>query len=122
MQLMIVDDSELLQNRLKKALMEAIKNLNILQAFNCKEAMVMFSSFKPEAVVLDIDLPDGSGIDLLRKFKKENSGVKVIMFTNYPTNEFKRSCMELGANEFIEKSNLNELINAIRNYTKHHYV
>ena len=117
MKVIIVEDSDLLQKMLMKKLVEDNNNISIMQAFTCQEALELFSSFNPDTVILDIDLPDGSGIELLRKFKKDNSGVRVIMFTNYSAREFKRSCLKLGANLFIHKSNLNELIHAIRNYS-----
>ena len=111
---LIVDDSHLLQTRLKKALIEVDKNMSISQATNCKEATGLFTSFEPGTMILDIELPDGSGIDLLRKIKEDNPIVNVIIFTNYTTNKFKKSCMELGANHFIDKSELFSLINLFR--------
>jgi len=117
MKLIVVDDSKILQGRLIKNLMKMDQNLSIRQAFNCKDALELFSVFNPETVILDIDLPDGSGIELLRKFKKEDPGAEVIIFTNYPTYEFKKKCMQLGANHFIDKSDLSGLINTIRNYS-----
>lgn len=122
MKVMIVDDSKLLQVGLMKNLMKADHNLSIRQAFNCKDALELFPSFNPDAVILDIDLPDGSGIDLLQNFKKEDRGAEVIIFTNYPTNSFKEKCMQLGADHFIDKSDLTGLINTIRNYSINHNV
>ena len=117
MKVIVVDDSKILQGRLIKNLMKMDQNLSIRQAFNCKDALELFSVFNPETVILDIDLPDGSGIELLRKFKKEDPGAEVIIFTNYPTSEFKKKCMLLGANHFIDKSDLTGLVNTIRNYS-----
>ena len=94
--------------------MEVDNDFVISQAFNCKEAMELFSSFEPETVILDLELPDGSGINLLRKFKEDNPGVNVIIFTNYATNEFKKSCMDLCAIDFIDKSNFLSLMNTMR--------
>ena len=122
MKLIVVDDSKILQGRLIKNLMKMDQNLSIRQAFNCKDALELFSVFNPETVILDIDLPDGSGIELLRKFKKEDPGAEVIIFTNYPTYEFKKNCMQLGADHFIDKSDLSGLINTIRNYSNKHIV
>jgi DNA-binding NarL/FixJ family response regulator len=110
MKVLIVDDSDLLQSRLKKALFKVDQNMSISQASNCEQALELFQPFKPDTVILDIALPDGSGIDLLRKFKENNPDVNVIVFTNYPTPEFKRSCIELGATSFIDKSNINSLL------------
>jgi len=122
MKVIVVDDSKILQGRLIKNLMKMDQNLSIRQAFNCKDALELFSVFNPETVILDIDLPDGSGIELLRKFKKEDPGAEVIIFTNYPTYEFKKNCMQLGADHFIDKSDLSGLINTIRNYSNKHIV
>jgi YesN/AraC family two-component response regulator len=110
MKLLIVDDSDLLQDRLYHAIADADKTICMAQAYSFKEGLVMFSTFEPDKVILDIALPDGSGINLLQIFKKDKPSVKVIIFTNYPTSEFKKSCMELGADHFFDKSNLGRIL------------
>ena len=114
MKIMIVDDSKLLQTRLINALRKVDENINISLASSCKEAADMFSLLNPDTVILDIALPDGSGINLLQQFKKEAPTVHVVMLTNYPTDEFKKDCMELGADYFFDKSEINGLINSIK--------
>jgi len=114
MKILIVDDSELLQERLKNALLKVAQNLFIAQAYSCQEAMELFKTFGPDSVILDIALPDGSGINLLQHFKEDRPTVNVIMLTNYPITEFKNRCMELGANQFFDKSNLSVLIKSIK--------
>ena len=114
MKVMIVDDSKLLQTRLINALRKVNENMSISLASSCKEAADMFSLVSPDTVILDIALPDGSGINLLQRFKKEIPTVHVIMLTNYPTDEFKKNCLELGADYFFDKSNMNGLINTIK--------
>lgn len=111
---LIVDDSNLLQIRIKNKLLEVYQNITIEHASNCKEAIELFGSFGPDVVILDISLPDGSGIGLLRKFKEANPVVKVNIFTNYPTQEFKKRCIDLKADHFIDKSDHSALINALR--------
>ena len=113
MKLLIVDDSKLLQSRLRDALRKVDVNMFISQAGNCKEAIELFSRFTPDKVILDISLPDGSGISLLQEFKKNDPTISVMMFTNYPTDDFKKRCLELGADYFFEKSNMAGLINSI---------
>jgi DNA-binding response OmpR family regulator len=118
MKLLIVDDSDLLQARLSTALLEWDNKLSLMQAFSYKEAREKFSPFSPDTVVLDISLPDGSGINLLKLFKKEQPEVNVIMFTNYPTTEFKKSCLDLGADYFLEKSCFNKLLKILNESKK----
>jgi DNA-binding NarL/FixJ family response regulator len=113
MKVLLVDDSKMVQSRLKAAFLQADDSIQIAQALNCKKALKEFSEVKPNAVVLDIALPDGSGIGLLRLFKKMNSAVKVVIFTNYPSIEFRDSCMRLGADNFLDKSKISSLIDAI---------
>ncbi len=113
MKLLIVDDSELLQARLKKSITDANDKILISQAFNCSEASELFLSFAPDMLILDIALPDGSGIDLLKAFKKEKPNAIEIILTNFPTDEFKKRCIELGADFFFDKSNLAGLLKVI---------
>ena len=122
MKLLVVDDSKLLQGRLLKNLMKVEKNISFQQAFNCRDAREMLSTFNPDFVILDLDLPDGSGIDLLKEFKKKDPGAEVVIFTNYPTDEFKSRCMHLGADHFIDKSNLTGLINSLLYFSDKHNV
>ncbi|MDD4755705.1 MAG: response regulator [Prolixibacteraceae bacterium] len=114
MYILLVDDNEKIWNRLIKAIHTVGENIVVLTAKNCKEAIRFINSFNPALVILDISLPDGSGIRLLRIIKSINPQVCVFMFTNYGTVEFKKSCEKLGADLFFEKTNFNELINSIR--------
>jgi DNA-binding NarL/FixJ family response regulator len=113
MNVLIVDDSELLQIRLKQALLKVDLSMCISQAYCFSEALELFHTCSPGIIILDIDLPDGSGIDLLQTFKREQPSVVVAMLTNFPTSEFKESCLAFGANHFYEKSNITGLIQTI---------
>lgn len=113
MKVLIVDDNQLLQTRLTYALKKNNANTIISHAVNCKEALELFHTFSFDNVVLDISLPDGSGINLLQEFKKNGSAAKLIMFTNFPSDEFKKRCFELGADFFFDKSNIHALMQTI---------
>lgn len=113
MKILLVDDNELIQVRLSRSIKKLYDDCIIHKAADCEEALSIFVKINPDLVILDISLPDGSGIDLLRTMKKENPNVTIFMFTNYGTEEFKKSCIELGADGFLEKSNFNGLMHCI---------
>lgn len=59
---------------------------------------------KPDLVLLDINLPGKSGIELLRKIKGSGSECEVIMITNHADDYYKKVCRDLGADYFLDKS------------------
>ena len=80
------------------------------------EALAQFESEQPTAVLLDIDLPDGSGLDVLRKIKEQQPEAVVIMITGNVLIDNTISALRGGAYDFIGKPvNLEELRVTIRN-------
>ncbi len=74
------------------------------QAQNAAEAIAAFQQLRPEVAILDIQMPDESGIDVLAHIKKESPQTTVIMLTNYPLPPFRKRCLEAGADYFFDKS------------------
>jgi DNA-binding NarL/FixJ family response regulator len=100
----IVDDSQVIRDRLT-ARLETLEGIgSIKQAADVSSAYTALRTEIPDIVILDIQLPDGSGIDVLSKIKKENPHIIVIMLTNYPYSIIRRRCFELGADYFFDKS------------------
>lgn len=74
------------------------------QAQNASEAIAAFQQLRPEVAILDIQMPDGCGIDVLAHIKKESPQTTVIMLTNYPLPPFRKCCLAAGADYFFDKS------------------
>ena len=76
--LIVVDDQAV-----SWTLSEALRSwsLRAIEAATISEGVAQFNAETPAAVLLDIDLPDGSGLDLLRRIKDERPDVVVIMIT-----------------------------------------
>lgn len=70
------------------------------------EAVAGISILKPDAVVLDIQLREGNGLNVLRWLKKQpvESRPKVVVFTNYANPEFRRYAEGQGAGYFLDKA------------------
>jgi DNA-binding NarL/FixJ family response regulator len=104
MKLFIVDDSAVVRERLI-AMLSEIRGVEITgQAEEPQEAIEAIRKSKPDTVILDIRVPGGKGIDILQKMKKERPTTKVIMFTNYPYPQYRKKCMDAGADYFFDKS------------------
>jgi len=104
MKCLIVDDSKLMQDRILEVA-QKISGIKIVgQAKNSMEAYQMFNEYNPDLVILDIRLPGENGIQILEKIKKANDSVKVIVLTNYPYSQYRKKCIELGADFFLHKS------------------
>jgi DNA-binding NarL/FixJ family response regulator len=68
------------------------------------QAVESIARHKPDIVILDIQMPGGSGIEVLKTIKKNKPSPIVIMFTNYPYPQYRAKCMEAGADFFFDKS------------------
>ncbi|HEX6178768.1 MAG TPA: sigma-54 dependent transcriptional regulator [Thermoanaerobaculia bacterium] len=72
-------------------------------AENGKTALVTFSEFSPDVVLLDVQLPDFSGIDLLHQFKMYSETTPVIMMSGIGNLDRVIESMKLGAETFLQK-------------------
>jgi DNA-binding NarL/FixJ family response regulator len=104
MRLFIADDSEILRVRLIDMLSE-IEEVEIIgQAQESLDAIESIQKLNPHVVILDIRMPRINGIKVLEAIKKDDQSPTVIVFTNYPHPQYRKRCMDLGADFFFDKS------------------
>jgi DNA-binding NarL/FixJ family response regulator len=104
MRLFIADDSEILRVRLIDMLSE-IEGIEIIgQAQESLDAIKSIQELNPHVVILDIRMPRINGIKVLEAIKKDDESPTVIIFTNYPYPQYRKRCMDLGADFFFDKS------------------
>ena len=104
MKIIIADDSELIHERLTAMISELPEFEIVGQARDGGAAIELIRNRKPDVVVLDIRMPKGSGIDVLKNIKKYDSIPWIIIFTNYPYPQYKTRCAALGADFFLDKA------------------
>jgi len=119
--LLIADDSKLLCSRLVEML-SPLKGLEIVcQAHTVPETITAIHKIKPHAAILDIRMPGGTGIDVLNDLKKKKSSTKTIIFTNYPYPQYRKKCMECGADYFFDKYTEFEKLKALVEKLANHH-
>jgi DNA-binding NtrC family response regulator len=117
--ILVVDDDRAIRWTLSEALRSW--SFTPLEAGTVAEALGQFSTELPAAVLLDIDLPDGSGLDVLREIKDERPDTVVIMITGNVQVDNTISALRGGAYDFIGKPiSLEELRVTIRNGIEAH--
>src|SRR4029079_2510770 len=70
---------------------------------NAAEFRAKVSGFRPDACLLDVRLPDGNGIDLLRVLRESDDRVPVIMISGHGTIADAVEAIRAGAFDFLEK-------------------
>jgi len=104
MKVLIADDSEVFVQRLVQALGE-INGVEIVgRARTGAEALRALRDLHPEVMILDIRMPDGTGIDVLEGMKKEKLAPITIVLTSFGLPQYRRKCLQLGARFFFDKS------------------
>jgi DNA-binding NarL/FixJ family response regulator len=104
MRMFIVDDSEILRSRLVQMLSE-IKGIEIVgEAGFVRDAVKEIKKLNPDIAILDMKMPDGSGIDIITAMKKDKMTTRIIIFTNYPYLQYRKRCLDAGADFFFYKA------------------
>jgi DNA-binding NarL/FixJ family response regulator len=86
----------------------------IAEASNGTELMVLLSKFKPDLVLMDIEIPGMNGLEATGKAMKMMPGLKIIAYTMFEDDEYYNKMIELGVRGFLLKSGgINELEKAI---------
>lgn len=99
--LLLVDDEVEICEFLKSFFED--RDYQVATAHSGFQAIEQVESFKPDVVLLDIQMPEMDGLNALRKIKEKYPRVKVIMVTAVETQDRIKSAMRLGADNYITK-------------------
>ena len=103
LRLLIVDDHEIVRQGLV-ALLERRPEFSVVaQAGTVAEAVAAAQRFRPDLVVMDVRLPDGTGIEACREIRAEMPETRVVMLTSYPDEEAVLSAIIAGASGYLLK-------------------
>ena len=98
--ILIVEDDLNICNFVKTIL--STHMYQVLVANNCKNGDLMFHSHCPDLLILDLGLPDGDGVDLIKKIR-EKSDTPIIVLSARTSESDKVEALDMGANDYVTK-------------------
>ncbi len=99
--ILIAEDDRQLNEGIKLSLRE--EGRNFLQSYTLTEARTAVEEVNPDLLILDINFPDGSGLDLLREIKSAGRRTKIILLTANNMETDIVTGLESGADDYITK-------------------
>jgi DNA-binding NarL/FixJ family response regulator len=113
MNIFIADDSTVMIDRLTD-LVHEVPGVNLIgSAREAPEAGRAILELRPDAVILDLQMRNGSGLEVLEAVKSIHPETIIIVLTNYPYPQYRRKCLAAGADFFLDKSTEFQKIPAI---------
>ncbi len=100
---LIVEDNRFNRETLKGLLKRHFSSMILEEASDGKEAMRKVESFQPDLILMDIRLPDESGLELTKKIRITNSKVRILVLTGHHYPEYEETAAQYGADGFLVK-------------------
>ena len=115
LKVLIVDDHDIVRQGLAMLLARQEDLLVVGETGTAAQAVKKARDLEPDVVVLDIRLPDGSGVEACREIRDNNKHIKVLMLTSYSNDEAVMGTIMAGASGYLLKEiRSQEIVDAIR--------
>jgi DNA-binding NarL/FixJ family response regulator len=115
---LLVDDHELIRDGLS-GVFSAQEDMEVVGAAKTvAEAFDLYETHEPDVIVTDLQLPDGTGLDVVRRVRKESDKVGLVVLTMHAGDDQIFAAMEAGASAFVGKdAPSTEVVKAARHAT-----
>lgn len=115
MKILLVDDHAVVRVGLKQMLADAFDQVEIIETGTGQEALVKVQESNWDLAVLDINLPDTNGLDVLKKVKALRHALPVIVLSFHPEEQYAVRALKGGASAYVTKDSApEELVTAIK--------
>lgn len=110
MHILIADDHSVVRRGLKEILADALPGTQFIEAGNGDEVLSQLGKSKTALLVLDINMPGRSGMDVLRDVKQAYPRLPVIILSVHPEDQYAVRCLRAGAAAYINKESAPEVL------------
>lgn len=113
--ILIADDHEIVRRGLRQILADEFPKLQVGDAANARDAVEAVRKQAWDAVLLDINMPGRSGLDVLEELKRLRPAMPVVVLTAFPEEDYAVRAFKLGASGYVSKESASdELLAALR--------
>ena len=110
---LIIDDHAVVRSGIRKAL-ETQGNIQVFEAASKAEALAQIAHISPQLLIVDINLPDGSGLEVVSWVRTISEEMAIVVLTFNESDDFLLAAMNSGASAYVNKSSpLSELMAAV---------
>ena len=99
--ILVIEDENNIRS-FAKAILEA-NDYQVLTADTCKSGIMMFSSHRPDLVLLDLGLPDKDGLEFIRSIRSHQEATPILVLSARTGESDKVEALDLGANDYVTK-------------------
>ena len=115
MNMVIVDDHAIVRIGLKQLVQDAYPYATIWEAGSGREALMLLDKVRWDLAILDVNLPDQNGIELLKAIKMREPSLPVMMLSLHPEEQYALRALKAGAAAYLTKERApEELVTAIK--------
>ena len=104
MNVMIVDDHQVVRQGIANLLQSMIPGLMVTEVDNGQDAVAQYPQTQPQLVLLDMGLPDISGLEVARRLRQRWRGAAILFFTMHDELPMVRQALDVGALGFVTKN------------------
>lgn len=102
--MLVVDDHEVVRRGVVEVVDADPQLAVVAEAGSVRDALVRAAAVRPDVAVIDLLLPDGTGIDLVRRLAAEQPGVRCVVLTSFDDDDAVTAAVEAGAVAFVLKT------------------
>jgi len=114
MKILIIDDHLVVREGLRR-LLSSVPDISVHEATSTQEALVEFRAHRPDLVLLDLNLPNSSGLELLSRILLEDKRARILVFSMHAEPVYVVHALKAGARGYVSKNApVDELVTAVK--------